>query len=150
MNFTYKLKMNSTNQIIKDHGLDENGKVTEFLRDTVYRLYEPYVPRDNGNLYRQVVYPNNHSIKHIVPYAHYMYKGKVYISPTLGVSGVVINAEGNERWWSPKGELKKKTNKDLKYQGSPKRGPEWDKRMMNDRRNDVCKDVENFIKNGGK
>jgi hypothetical protein len=38
----------------------------------------------------------------------------------------------------------------MKYQGAPKRGPEWDKRMINDRGKEVCKDVENFIKSGGK
>lgn len=145
--FTIKVKMNSANQIIKDHGLDENGKVTEFLRDTVYRLYEPYVPQAIGNLYRQVAFPNKHSIKHISPYSHYHYKGKMYISPKLGVSGVVLKSG---RWWSPKGETKTPTNKDLQYQGAPKRGPEWDKRMMNDRGKEVCKDVENFIKKGGK
>ena len=63
-----KINMNSVNKIVKDHELDENGRVTKFLRDEVYRLYEPYIPWDNGNLYKQVTYPNNHSIKHTVPY----------------------------------------------------------------------------------
>lgn len=62
-----------------------------------------------------------------------MYKGK--------------KAEGASR---PKGVKRKISNKPLKYHGAPKRGAEWDKRMMNDRRKDVCKDVENFIKNGGR
>ena len=38
----------------------------------------------------------------------------------------------------------------MQYQGAPKRGPQWDKRMMNDRGQEVCKDVENFIRRGGK
>ena len=131
--FDIKVKMKSANQIIKDHGLDENGRVTRFLRDDLYRLYEPYVPRDNGNLYRQVTYPNNHSIKHIVPYAHHMYKGK--------------KAEGVSK---PKGVKRKITNKPIQYQGAPKRGAEWEKRMMNDRGKEVCKDIENYIKRGDK
>lgn len=150
MKLNIKVKMNSTKKIIKDHEIDENGKVTEFLRDDVYRLYEPYVPRENGDLYRNVTYPNNHSIKHTMPYSHAMYKGNVFISPKLGVSGIVIKAGGNQRWWSPKGEIKKKTNRKYKYQGAPRRGAEWDKRMMNDRRREVCKDVENFIERGSK
>ena len=133
MQFDVKVKMNSASKIIKDHGLNDDGNVTRFLRDTIYRLYEPYVPRDQGNLYRQVTYPNNHSIKHTVPYAHYMYKGKV----AIGAS-------------KPKGVKRKISGASIKYQGAPKRGAEWDKRMMNDRRKDVVKDVENFIKNGGK
>lgn len=133
MKLDIKVKMNNTNKIIKDHGLDENGRVTEFLRDDVYRLYEPYVPRENGNLYRQVTFPNSHSIKHISPCSHYHYKGK----KAIGAS-------------RPKGVKRTISNEDMKYQGAPKRGPEWEKRMMNDRGKEVCKDVENFIKNGGK
>ncbi|MBQ3415944.1 MAG: hypothetical protein IJH39_11565 [Clostridia bacterium] len=128
-----KFKLNSINKILKDHELQEDGKVNEFLRDTVYRLSEPYTPNDNGILYKQVVYPNNHSIKYTVPYAHYMYKGKV--------------AVGSSR---PKGIKRVISNQPLKYQGAPKRGAEWDKRMMNDRRKDVIRDIQNYIKGGGK
>ena len=64
MDLKVKIKFNSLNKIIKDHGLDKDGRVTEYLRDTVYRLYKPYVPRENGNLHRQVTFPNKHSIKH--------------------------------------------------------------------------------------
>ena len=137
MNVNIKVNLNSPNKIIKDHGLDNDGKVTGFLRDTVYRLYEPYVPRDNGMLYRRVTYPNKHTIRHEGPYAHYQYKGKVMVGPSGSA-------------WARKGEKKHYTGTSIKYQGAPKKGPEWDKRMMNDRRNEVCKDVENFIKNGGK
>ena len=133
MNFTYKLKMNNTNQIIKDHGLDENGYVTRHLRDTVDRFCDSYIPFATGPLKNNKQYPNNHSIKYVSPYAHYHYKGK--------------KAEGASR---PKGIKRTISNIDMKYSGAPKRGPEWDKRMMNDRRNDVSKDIENFIKNGGK
>lgn len=96
-------------------------------------MYEPYVPREDGDLYRKVTFPNKHSIRHAGPYAHYHYKGK--------------KAIGDSR---PKGVKRTISNEDMKYQGAPKRGPEWEKRMMNDRRKDVVKDVENFIKNGGK
>ena len=33
-NFNVKVKMNSTNKIIKDHGLDKDGRVARYLRDT--------------------------------------------------------------------------------------------------------------------
>lgn len=61
-----------------------------------------------------------------------MYKGKV----AVGAS-------------KPKGVKRSISNKPLKYQGAPKRGAEWEKRMMNDRKQEVCKDVENYIKRGG-
>lgn len=133
MNFTCKVKMNNANQIIKDHGLDDNGTVTKFLRNTVDRFCDPYIPFKTGPLKNNKQYPNNHSIKYVSPYAHYHYKGK--------------KAEGPSR---PKGVKRTISNVSMKYSGAPKRGPEWDKRMMNDRRIDVCRDVERFIKNGGK
>lgn len=90
-------------------------------------------------------YPNKHSIKYTSPYAHYMYMGKLYISPTLGVSGIPLK---NDKWWSPKGEKKIPTNKKLKYHTSGT-GAKWDKLMLQRRKNDLIKDVENYIKNGG-
>lgn len=87
---------------------------------------------NTGTLKNVKTYPNNHSIKYTSPYAHYMYKSK----KAIGAS-------------KPKGVKRKISNMPLKYQGAPKRGAEWDKRMMNDRRNDVIKSLENYIKSGG-
>ena len=131
MKANIKVKMNSTNKIIKDHGLDDNGRVTKYLRDTVDRFCDPYVPFANGALKNNKVYPNNHSIKYVSPYAHYHYKGK----KAIGAS-------------RPKGVKRTISNMNMKYQGAPKRGPEWDKRMMNDRGKEVAKDVENYIRRG--
>lgn len=134
--FDLKVKMNSANKIVKDHGLDENGKATEFLRNIVDRFCDPYIPYAQGSgahLKSQKRYPNSHSIKYIVPHAHYHYIG--------------LKATGPSR---PKGVRRKISNQPMKYQGAPKRGSKWDKRMMNDRGKEVCKDVENFIRRGGK
>lgn len=86
-----------------------------------------------GTLKNTKTYPNNHSIKYTSPYAHYMYKGK----KAIGAS-------------KPKGVKRKISNQALKYQGAPKRGAEWDKRMMNDRKGDILRDIQNLIKRGGK
>lgn len=131
MKLDIKVKMNNVNKIIKDHGLDDNGRVTRFLRDTVDRLSDPYIPMSSGTLKNTKTYPNNHSIKYISPYAHYMYKGK----KALGAS-------------RPKGVKRTISNQPLKYQGAPKRGAEWDKRMVRDRKRDIEKDLKNFIKGG--
>lgn len=138
-----KVKMNSFNQIAKRLGVDENGDVTKYLRDDCDRLMDSYVPMESGVLKNTKTYPSNHEIKYTSPYAHYMYKGVVYISPTLGVSGVPTS---NGKWWSPKGETKIPSGKSIKYRGAPKRGKEWDKRMKNDRKNDIIRDVENYLK----
>jgi len=131
--FSFKIKINSTNKILKDHGLEKDGRVNAFLRDEVDRLCDPYVPMQSGNLKRLKTYPSNHEIKYISNYAHYVYKGKKAVGPSR-----------------PKGVKRTISNQPLKYNGAPKRGAEWDKRMMRDKGKQVAKDVERFIKNGGK
>ncbi len=127
--FKIDIKMNSASKIIKDHGLDENGGVTEFLRNEVDRLSNPYIPMRSGYLKdASKSYPDNHSIKYNSPYARYQYYGKVMVGKPP----------------------KKVTNTDLSYNGAPKRGARWEKRMMQDRKNDICKRVEEYIKSGGK
>lgn len=126
-NFKVKIKLNPIDQILKRHGLQQDGAVNLFLRNEVERYSDPYIPFRKSNLKNNKSYPNNHSIKYNSPYARYQYYGKVMA--------------GN----APK----KVTNKNLKYNGAPKRGAKWDKRMWNDRGKEITKNLKSFIKNGG-
>ena len=140
-----KVKINDVNKILKDHGLNDDGRVIQYARDEADRLMNPFVPMQNGTLRRLKTYPSPSKVKYTSPYAHYHYKGDEYISPKLGVSGILLKSG---RWWSPKGEKKQKTSKNLIYHTSGT-GPKWDKLMMQRRKNDLIKDVENYIKSGG-
>ena len=133
--FSVKVKINKTSQILKDHGLNEDGRVNRFMRDDADRLMNPFVPMDNGMLRRNKAYPNNHSIKYNSPYAKYQYYGKLMLTKS-------------DSSWAKKGEKKFETGKKLKYHTSGT-GPKWDKLMMQRRKNDLIKDVENYIKSGG-
>ena len=133
--FSVKVKINKTSQILKDHGLNEDGRVNRFMRDNADRLMNPFVPMDNGMLRRNKAYPNNHSIKYNSPYAKYQYYGKL-----------MLTKSGSS--WAKKGEKKFETGKKLKYRTSGT-GAKWDKLMLQRRKNDLIKDVENYIKTGG-
>jgi hypothetical protein len=133
--FTVKIKINSTNKILKDHGLDRNGRVTRFLRDEADRLMNPFVPMQNGMLRRNKTYPSNHEIKYISPYSKVQFYGKLMLTK-------------NGSSWARKGEKKVVTNKNLKYHTSGT-GPKWNELMMQRNKNTLIKDVENFIKTGG-
>lgn len=133
--FTVKVKINSTNKILKDHGLDQDGRAIRFLRDDADRLMNPYIPMDNGMLRRNKSYPSNHEIKYISPYAKYQYYGKLMLAK-------------NGSAWAKKGEKKVTTSRNLKYHTSGT-GPKWDKLMLQRHKNDLVKDVENYIKSGG-
>ena len=133
--FNVKVKMNSANKIIKDHGLDSNGRATRFLRDEADRLMNPFVPMDNGMLRRNKTYPNASTIKYTSPYAHYQYTGKL-----------MLTKSGSS--WAKKGEKKFYTSKKLKYHTSGT-GDHWEKLMLQRHRNDLTKDVQNYINSGG-
>lgn len=133
--FNVKVKMNSVNKIIKDHGLDSNGRATRFLRDEADRLMNPFIPMDNGMLRKNKTYPNASTIKYTSPYAHYQYTGKL-----------MLTKSGSS--WAKKGEKKFYTNKKLKYHTSGT-GDHWDKLMLQRHRNDLTKDVQNYINSGG-
>ena len=110
--FTVKVKINSTNKILKDHGLDQDGRAIRFLRDDADRLMNPYIPMDNGILRRNKSYPSNHEIKYISPYAKYQYYRKLMLAK-------------NGSSWAKKGEKKVLTSRNLKYHTSGT-GPKWD------------------------
>lgn len=133
--FTVKVKINSTNKILKDHGLDQDGRAIRFLRNDADRLMNPYIPMDNGMLRRNKSYPSNHEIKYISPYAKYQYYGKLMLAK-------------NGSSWAKKGEKKVLTSRNLKYHTSGT-GPKWNELMMQRNKNTLIKDVENFIKIGG-
>lgn len=135
MKLDVKVKMNSVNKILKDHGLDRDGRVVRHLRDTADRLMNPFVPMDNGMLRRNKTYPKNNEIKYTSPYAKYQYYGKLMLAK-------------NGSAWANLGEKKVNTSKDLKYHTSGT-GPKWDKLMLQRREDDLVKDVENYIKSGG-
>ena len=50
----------------------------------------------------------------------------------------------------PKGVKRTISDINLKYQGAPKRGAHWVERMMSDREEDIYKDLQEFVDNGGK
>ena len=136
MKINVKVKMNPVNKIIKDHGLDKDGRVVRHLRDTADRLMMPYIPGGaGGQLAKLKTYPSNHEIKYTSPYAHYQYTGKAMVAE-------------NGSAWAKKGEKKHYSGKKLKYHTSGT-GPKWNELMMQRRKNDLVKDVENYIKSGG-
>lgn len=127
-NFKTKIDIKPVEEILKRHGLENNGAVTLFFRNEVDRYSDPYVPFKKGSLKNNKSYPNSYSIKYNSPHSRYQYHGKVMIGKAP----------------------KKVTNRDLKYNEAPKRGAEWDKRMWNDRGKEICKNLEEFIKKYGK
>ena len=129
--FNLKIKINDANKILKDHGLNQDGRVMQYLTTTADRLMNPFVPMQNGVLRRLKAYPSPSKIKYISPYAHYQYKG--------------LKAKGASR---PKGIKRKISSEKLNYHTAGT-GPEWDKLMMQQKGKELIQDVQNYVNKGG-
>ncbi|MGN0133969.1 MAG: minor capsid protein [Anaerotignum sp.] len=92
----------------------------------------PYIPFETGMLFKSGYQSTKIGSGEVVwqgPYAHYLYYGTLYVSPTTGSS------------WAKKGEKKVPTDRDLKYHGGGKRGKLWFERMKADHRQDILKEA---------
>ena len=134
--FKIKVKINKTSQILKEHGLNANGKVVKYATTRADALMMPFIPGGSGGqLAKLKTYPKPNEIKYTSPYSHYQYTGKAMVAK-------------NGSSWAKKGEKKHYSGKQLKYHTSGT-GAKWDKLMMQRRKNDLIKDIENYIKTGG-
>ena len=70
-NFKVTIKLNPINQILKRHGLQQDGEVNIFLRNEVERYSDSYIPFLKSTLKNNKSHPNSHSIKYNSPYARY-------------------------------------------------------------------------------
>lgn len=115
------------NKILSMRGLGKSDKARIKLADIVSRYSKKYAPARNGILKESArVMNGGRYIFYKGPYAHYQYKGEVMAGRAP----------------------KHYTGKAIKYHGAPKRGPEWDRRMMADCGDDVVQEFAKAI--GGK
>ena len=129
-NINVKVKLNNANNILKDHGINEDGRVVRYARDEADRLMNPFVPFENGGLRRLKTYPSPSKIKYTSPYSHYQYTG--------------LKAKGASK---TKGIKRKISNEKLNYH-TPGTGSEWEKLMMKEKGKELVKDVQNYIEKG--
>lgn len=124
--------------IIKKLGLEERGRVQQFVTESVKRLSEPYVPMKHGDLKDSVHIENGTDVVWSTPYAHYQWGGLVWEDPKLKTAGFKVTDEAGAvvGWKSRKYVTKVPTKRPLKYnegvQDGGKRGPAWVERMLQD------------------
>ena len=69
--------LRSPSEIARSVGI--NANTVKFMAQDWHRLYEPFVPKQEGFLRQKVNYKaknNTGIITHLVPYAHYQYTGE--------------------------------------------------------------------------
>lgn len=123
-----KIKVDiNTAKIMKQRGLGGDNRAQVFLASEVKRLSDPYVPMQQGALKNNAVIASDGStLTYTQPYAHYQYYGEAMAGRAP----------------------KHYTGKALDYSGGGLRGPNWDKRMLIDRGDDLTESIAKFV--GGK
>lgn len=113
-----------TGAILEGRGLGSSSAARKHLAATVARLSDSYVPMAQGTLKNtRQIDVDGKAVLYQQPYAHYQYYGEVMAGRAP----------------------KQYTGKAIDYHGGPMRGPEWDKRMMADRHDEVVDDLAKFV-----
>lgn len=130
-----------TAKLAKEFEALKDDNVMYQIHNLFAKMCDPYVPMKEGVLSQsvniekdKVIYPQ--------PYAHYMYVGEVY-GPNIPIieDGIVVG------WFSPPGQKKHPTGKDINYNKEmhPLASKEWDKAMMNARGEEFLNQVKEIL-----
>lgn len=129
-------------QILANRGLGPSHAAQYYLASETVRLSDPYVPFRQGALKNSATIAQDGSaITYPGPYAHYQYVGR-----TMGLNIPIIKG-GQLVGFFSRGP-KRYTGASLQYHGAPMRGPQWDKRMLADKSEELIKSLANYV--GGK
>ena len=125
------VKFKPTKTIIFDLGIEKNGRVQSFLANTLTRYMSQYVPKGSTKALVTRVTTLPSTITYEMPYAHYIYIGKLYVDPLTRSS------------WARKGEKKVPTAKDLDIKNGFRY---WDRQTLAINRRDIEKEVQKFAR----
>lgn len=130
-----KLSTKPLQTIYKNLGLEEQGKVQQFLGKTVADNLKKYVSFKTG-VQEASIYQISGGKQVVinVPYARFQAEGKVMV----GVK--------TKRPWAKRGERKVVTNRNLKYHSGRLRGAHPFERMKADKRDSILKQTANYAR----
>lgn len=144
MYFDINVDFPKTDDLLKGLGLEAGGKAQQFFTNEIMKRSDKYVPFSSGVL-KGSVHPtlDFESITYTAPYVRYHWFGKLMVDPLYGKGCFYDPKTG--RMWSRPGIEKIVTDKDMKYQGAPMRGPFWFDRMWLAESEEVIQDTMRFI-----
>lgn len=136
-------------QLIREKGLSKDGHVQMFHTENVLKRMQRYMPFLTGATYKTAVVQTDIRKPEIVvdvPYAKYLYYGKVMIDPQINAAGFLTS----EGWRSRKGCIKVLTDRDLEYTKTknPMAGPYWDRTLVSCEGKAMLNDLQRFIDSG--
>lgn len=143
MDFHASYKFPSTNELINNLGLEDEGPIQQFLTNEVWRLSDDYVPFSEGPLKNNVAMQTD-KIIYLMIYAQYQWNGLLMVDPDFlvgafphtkyGIQDGFFSRPGVPKILDPSGRTLNNFN--------GLRGPYWTSRMWADRH----EEIENTIK----
>lgn len=149
MSVTVKVSMKPVEQIVREHGLDQNGDAQKFHTMNVNRRIGRYMPHLTGTLETKLKYiKSNTEIEILGPYAGYQYYGRVMVNAKTGKGPVLIPGVG---FRYKKGTILKVTDRPLDYTDTfnPMAGPYWDRALVAAEGDKLRQDLQNYINRKG-
>lgn len=122
-------------------GFTEDSAAQRFFTEEVMRASDPYVPMDTGVL-KNIAKNCGDEILYNTPYARYQWYGKLMVDPYTGKGAFFSEDYG---FWSRPGVQKVLSDRDLNYQGAPRRGAFWVNRAWADNKYSIIKSTREFI-----
>ena len=141
-----KMYLPTAAQLIRKKGFAKDGHVQMFHTQNVLKRIKRYMPYRSGATYKVTVSQTNIRKPEIVtdvPYAKYLFYGKVMIDPKIGAAGFLTT----EGWRSRKNSIKVLTNRPLKYTKTknPHAGPHWDRTLVAYEGRAMVADLQRYI-----
>ncbi len=129
---SFSVDLSSLDGLKKGRGLGVNGGIQQYIDQEVLRRMVPFTPFDSGTLQNNG-YAKNGEVVYTVPYARFLYYGKVMVSPSTGST------------WAKNGEEKIRTQRSLQFKGGPMRGAYWFLRMKTQYGQEILKGAGKLI-----
>lgn len=133
----WKAKLKTARQIENELGLNEKGKVQQYIDKRISEALQQYVSFESGAQEKSIKIATvlgSGKIIINVPYARFQAGGKVMIGSKT------------HRPWAKKNEKKIVTSKSLKYHGGGKRGARPFERMKADKREIILDETINYAR----
>lgn len=124
------VRMDSVGKILRRRGLETGGRVQQMFTVECARQMDPYVPMRQGTLKNtRIIGPDY--VEYRGPYAHFQHKGLLMLGVKTGSA------------YAKSGEPKQYAvpEKELQYNGAPKRGAYWERRMWADKGRQITRKV---------
>ena len=131
------ITLSALDEMLERRGLGPNGAARRLLTVECARQMDPYVPMRQGTLKNtRIIGPDY--VEYRGPYAHFQHKGLLMLGVKTGSA------------YAKSGEPKRYAvpEKELQYNGAPKRGAYWERRMWADKGRQITRKVAAAV--GGK